>query len=219
MLALSRPADDPRTYQQEVISGVIGLFSRGYRKGVIEMPTGSGKTLTATWVIYELLRRAPGEYALFLVPTIELCRQTFDSLVRHFGQSQVGRVQAEYNIVGRHITVATKDTLKNPDRLSQLLQSQDQKKFCIVVCDEAHLSLSQTYRDLIPQVLAPYGLLLGPTATPYRADGQNLRQVYPDGLFASVDYLSLVAAGYLADVEVYDIPSTLDLSGIDLSRG
>jgi DNA repair protein RadD len=63
-----------RPHQEEAIHLLRASLGRGLRRVVIQMPTGGGKTLTASRVIEGAL--AKGNSAIFTVPMVSLIEQT-----------------------------------------------------------------------------------------------------------------------------------------------
>ncbi|WP_256686612.1 DEAD/DEAH box helicase family protein [Halococcus qingdaonensis] len=123
-------------------------------RGVLELPTGSGKTVIGIEAIEEL-----GTAALVVVPTIDLLEQWRRELETEFGVpiGQLGggeqRVEA--------LTVATYD--------SAYLRAEDiGDRFGLVVFDEVHHLGGAGYRDIARLLAAP--ARLGLTATFERPD-------------------------------------------------
>src|SRR5450755_2511796 len=200
-----------RPYQVEAIAASIAFYDRGKTRTVMGLPTGAGKT----WVAGEIFRQfLQGRgYGLFLVPRKDLVKQTYEEFTRYFfPPEQVGIIQGETVQLGRHITIASKSTLGQPHRLAQFLDAMGGCLCDCVIADESHLTITEQYRNIIETTLSPYGMLLGPSATTYRADGQSLQQVYTDGLCYVKQVWELVRDGYLADIDAYDVDTDIDPS-------
>ena len=86
----------------------------------------------------------------------------------------------------------------------------------VVIIDECHLAMAQTYRRIIGEVY-PDALVLGLTATPWRLDGKGLGNIF-DGLVVAARMPQLVKDGYLVDPIVY-APPPPDLSSVKIVRG
>jgi superfamily II DNA or RNA helicase len=145
---------EPRPYQVEAIEAWRGRRGRG----VVVLPTGSGKSHVAILAIDDRKRSA-----LVVAPTLDLVRQWFDLLTTTFG-GPVGVVGGGEHDV-RAITVTTYDSLYlHSDHLGA--------RFGLVVFDECHHLPSPAYALAASAFLAPYRL--GLTATPERTDGREL---------------------------------------------
>ncbi len=129
--------------------------------GVVEMPTGSGKTLLGALAI----ARA-GRPALVVVPTIELLGQWQRTLEAELG--------IEIGVIGgglkerRDVTVITYDS-------AAIMAEHLGARFGMLVFDEVHHLPSDAYRFAAEASIAPFRL--GLTATLARPDGKE-RLVY-----------------------------------------
>ncbi len=145
-----------RDYQEEAFRRWMN-----FKRGVIVMPTGAGKTHVALKAIEAL-----SVSTLIVVPTLDLVDQWKDKL------SDFGDYVGEYT--GRRkelkpITVTTYDSAYiNAETLGD--------KFLLLVCDEVHHLPSECYRQIAEMSIAPYRL--GLTAVYEREDG--LHSLLPD---------------------------------------
>ncbi|MFB6091365.1 MAG: DEAD/DEAH box helicase [Halobellus sp.] len=180
-LSLSH-AYDLRPYQREAIDA----WRASDERGVVELPTGAGKTVLAVDVIARL-----GVPTIVVVPTIDLLDQwkreletEFDIPVGQFGGGEQ---------IQEPITVSTYD--------SAYLRAEDVGgDFGLVVFDEVHHLGGEGYRDVARLLAAP--ARLGLTATFERPDGAHEvieDLVGPKVYEADVDEL---AGEHLADYEV-----------------
>lgn len=114
-----------RDYQKEALDLLCDVS-----RGIIQHPTGSGKTCTAMGIIEKLRVRT-----LYVVPNLLLFRQTYDKLVEVFGDRQVGRI-GEGIFDKRLINVATVATLwtsrLKPDIVGMLNETG------LLILDECH---------------------------------------------------------------------------------
>jgi len=142
-----------RGYQREALAA----WEAADRRGVLELPTGSGKTVIAIAAIEDVA--AP---TLVVVPTIDLLEQWRGELATEFdrpiGQLGGGEQRVE------DLTVATYD--------SAYLRADDVgDQFGLVVFDEVHHLGGEGYRDIARLLAAP--ARLGLTATFERPDGAH----------------------------------------------
>lgn len=193
-----------RDYQLEAKQAPIDFYMGGKRKSVLEMPTGSGKTIVAGGITQEFLPSY--SYGMMLVPTLDLVSQTYEKFTNYFfDEDRLGIIQGENNVLGRWFTIASKDTLDDDFRLQHYIQSIKYRKLDLLIVDECHLSITDQYRKIIDTLLSDYGMLVGLSATPNRADGQSLAKIYTDGLSYIKDIWELIRDEYLADIESYEI--------------
>ncbi len=180
---------DLHDYQRKVVGNVRGLIhsngTTGQRRGMISMPTGSGKTRVAVQAIVEAMREDGFKGGiLWVADRDELCeqaveawRQVWASEGTQATQLRISRMWAGQTqplpTGDMHVIVATIQTLaakisRQPDSYEFLAD------FKLLVFDEAHRSVAPT-STLVMQELGltrwrrshePF--LIGLTATPYR---------------------------------------------------
>ena len=187
-LSLSH-AYDLRPYQEAAVAAWRDAGDRG----VIELPTGAGKTVVAIDVIAE--RGVP---TLVVVPTIDLVEQWRRELETEFGVA-VGQFGGGEQ-TREPITVSTYDS-------AYLRAEEVGGEFGLAVFDEVHHLGGEGYRDAARLVAAP--ARLGLTATFERPDGAHdvvAELVGPKVYEAVVDDL---AGEHLADYEVRRIEVAL----------
>jgi superfamily II DNA or RNA helicase len=145
---------DPFPHQTEALE----TWWREKGRGVIVLPTGTGKTFVAVLAI-----QRTGRPSLVIAPTIDLLNQWYDELLLAFG-GPVGLVGGGYYDI-EPLTVTTYDSAYiHLDRWGN--------RFGLLVFDECHHLPGPTYATAAIGSIAPFRL--GLTATPERADGQEV---------------------------------------------
>ncbi|WP_340100394.1 DEAD/DEAH box helicase [Salinibaculum salinum] len=179
-----------REYQQDALdawqSGDGNAGSGPPERGVLELPTGSGKT-----VIGIAAMEALGVPTLVVVPTIDLLTQWREELTTEFdrpvGQLGGGEQRVE------DVTVATYDS-------AYLRAAELGDCFGLIVFDEVHHLGGEGYRDIARLLAAP--ARLGLTATFERPDGAH--EVVADLLGPLVHRIGVddLAGEHLADYDI-----------------
>ncbi|MBI3722743.1 DEAD/DEAH box helicase [bacterium] len=149
---LPAPAREPRSYQAEALAA----WKKASRRGVVVLPTGSGKTFLAVLAIRDAARSA-----LVCVPTIDLLHQWYSVLAASFPGTEIGALGAGQLVV-RDLTVATYDS-------AYLHLDRFGARFGLAIFDEAHHLPGATFSLAATLAIAPFRL--GLTATPERTDG------------------------------------------------
>lgn len=152
-------------------------------RGLVVLPTGTGKTFVAILAI----QRA-GRPALVCTPTIDLLHQWYSELTTYFGEP-IGLLGGGYYDM-QTITVAVYDSARN-------YLERWAHKFGLLVLDECHHLPGPANSNIALGAFAPWRI--GLTATPERADGQE--SVYP-ALIGPVLYrreIRELAGDFLAD--------------------
>ncbi len=148
---------EPFAHQSEALEA---WWQTGGR-GLVVLPTGTGKTFVAILAIQKA-----GRPALVVTPTIDLMQQWHGEMSSWFGVP-VGAVGGgEYDF--QPITVTTYDS-------AHIHLERWAHRYGLLVLDEVHHLPGPSYSNIALGALAPYRL--GLTATPERADGQEA--VYP----------------------------------------
>jgi len=142
-----------RDYQQDALDAWVD----SNRRGVLELPTGAGKTVIALAAIADT--ETP---TLIVVPTIDLLEQWQRELETEF-DAPIGRLGGGEQRVER-VTVSTYDS-------AYLRADELGDRFGLVVFDEVHHLGAEGYQDIARLMAAPDRL--GLTATFERPDGAH----------------------------------------------
>ena len=163
-----------RDYQIECIKALSAEVSRGQRKLLVEMATGTGKTRTAAAFIKRLFEAGVVTRVLFLVDRIALARQTEDAFTDHLRDypCHVLRPGRGFDRAKR-ITIATLQTMIAEYR------TLSPGYFDLVITDECHRSIYGKWSGVLRHF---DGIQLGLTATPCTAEADALPDP-EDGLF------------------------------------
>lgn len=155
-------------------------------RGVVVLPTGTGKTHVANLAIARAQRPT-----LVVTPTIDLMNQWYDELTVCF-DAEVGLLGGGYYEV-QPLTVTTYDSAyMNMERIGN--------KFGLIVYDECHHLPGPTYGLAATCAIAPYRL--GLTATPERADNAHQQMDYLVGPVVYRREITQLRGEYLADYSI-----------------
>lgn len=175
-----------RPYQNEAISLIRDGFSKGHKKIVLCLPTGSGKTV----VFSEMVRLAAekGTVTLVLTNRLELFTQTFKSLGKI--NVPVELISAKHKRTSELATVyvAMVETLVRRKHLDIKPQ--------LIIIDEAHI---QSFNRIIEQF--PEARIIGATATPV---GKHFHKYYTH-LVNNIDIPELVEQGFLMPCKAFQM--------------
>lgn len=199
------PAISLRPYQHEAASAAWDTLVAGQkRRTLLVLPTGCGKTI----VFAEVARRfrAHGR-VLVLAHREELIRQACDKVTRTAGLRCGVEMASETSAGGEDVVVATVQTLSRPGRLAGFAPDE----FALVVVDEAHHATAASYRAVLDYFAS--ARVLGVTATPDRADGTGLGEVFEHVAF-TYEIRDAIDDGYLVPIR----QRAVHVAGLDLSR-
>lgn len=163
---LSRFRDDikMRSYQIQALDAIAkGFDNEKRRKFLLEMATGTGKTLLCAALIRRFLETRNAERVLFIVDRIELAKQTmedFNVVLREYSPVIYKNARRTGELLGSSVVVATIQSLMVDRRYREEFTPF---YFDLVVNDEAHRSI---YGDAREVVQFFQGTRIGLTATP-----------------------------------------------------
>ena len=183
--SLASAEADPRIagryYQKEAVRAVCDSFDRGNRrKALLVMATGSGKTRTVIALCDLLLRRGWVKNILFLADRNSVVTQAKRSFVNLLPDLSVTNLCEEKDNTAACCVFSTYQTM-----MGCIDSARDQEgkvftcgHFDLVICDEAHRSIYNKYRDIFHWFDAP---LVGLTATPKDEIDKNTYEVFELG--------------------------------------
>lgn len=189
-----------RPYQIEAVESIINSFSE-HDKNLAVMPTGAGKTI----VFAEIANRLRPRKTLILAHREELIDQAVEKIGRVSGGVSIGIEKAERtaNLTDDIVVASVQSLLRRPDKFPM-------SHFGLVVCDEAHHALSESWQSVLDRFSNCW--VLGVTATPDRGDKRNLGE-YFDNIAYELGLFDLIKSGYLSNISVQSVPINLDLRG------
>ena len=210
-----------RPYQIVAREAVIAAHEARRRSGLVVLPTGTGKTYLASMLCEEMQART-GRRSLFVVHRSTLVHQTHEEFVAagldttmEMGGHDARHHDALFGESG--VVVASLQSLQG-----SRLASWPRDSFGLIVFDECHHSLAQSYRAIDDHFQDHF--LLGITATPDRADKRSLGSLYEVKAF---DYPIRRAihgdghgdpGGWLVPPLIRRVRVPIDLKGIRVSR-
>ena len=166
-----------RYYQEGAIKAACDAFARNRRKAPLVMATGSGKTRTVIALCDVLLQHGWVKNILFLADRNSLVTQAKRSFVNLLPNLSVTNLCEEKDNYTAHCVFSTYQTMYN---VIDSVQDEDGKLFTcghfdLVICDEAHRSVYNKYRDIFNYFDAP---LVGLTATPKDEIDKNTYEIF-----------------------------------------
>jgi len=167
-----------RYYQESAIKAVCDAFGcRNRRKALLVMATGSGKTRTVIALCDVLLQHGWVKNILFLADRNSLVTQAKRSFVNLLPDLSVTNLCEEKDNYSAHCVFSTYQTMMNC--IDSVKDEQGKLFTCghfdLVICDEAHRSIYNKYRDIFNYFDAP---LVGLTATPKDEIDKNTYSIF-----------------------------------------
>lgn len=205
-----------RTYQQEAIQRVAERFELGYRRALVVMATGTGKTRTIMALLDLFMRGNQARKILFLADRNSLVTQALNENLKIYLPNEPNGIIKTYNIdYSKRLYVGTLHTLNNCYRKFTA------GFFDLIILDECHRSIYNQFRSIVEYF---DGRIVGLTATPAEFLDRNTFQTFhcheniPTFLYT---YQQAVADGYLVNYSLYQARTSFQRDGIrgaDLSE-
>lgn len=181
-----------RVYQELATKAALKGLRARFKRALVVMATGLGKTLTAVFVT----KKFRPKKTLFLVHNNHILKHALDEfrlvfdektkMVTYNGMSKDGAKDAD-------IVFATWQTM------GRNLKKWKRNHFDLVIVDEAHHSEADTYRPVIDYFT---GAKLGMTATPDREDKRNIRNIFGNEVI-NITLEEAIARGWLPRIEYH----------------
>lgn len=191
-----------RYYQESAIKSVCNAFDeKNRRKALLVMATGSGKTRTVIALCDVLLKAGWVKNILFLADRNSLVTQAKRSFVNMLPNLSCTNLVEEKDNYNSHCVFSTYQTMIN---CIDIVKDGEGKLFTcghfdFVICDEAHRSIYNKYKDIFTYFDAP---LVGLTATPKDEIDKNTYEIFEleNGVPTyGYDLAQAVKDGYLVD--------------------
>lgn len=163
------PIDDKitdRYYQKEAIRAVCEQIQRGFRKHLLVMATGTGKTRTASSLTDVLSRGKQITNILFLADRTALVKQAKDDFKNYLPDMSLCNLCTNKDDRNARIVFSTYPTMLNA---IDDIKSKDGTRlftpahFDLIIIDESHRSIFKKYRVIFEYFDA---IMVGLTATP-----------------------------------------------------
>ena len=163
------PIDDKitdRYYQKEAIRAVCEQIGLGFRKHLLVMATGTGKTRTASSLTDVLSRGKHVTNVLFLADRTALVKQAKDDFKNYLPDMSLCNLCSNKDARSARIVFSTYPTMLNA--IDDMKAKGGQRMFTpahfdLIIIDESHRSIFKKYRAIFEYFDA---IMVGLTATP-----------------------------------------------------
>ena len=216
-----------RDYQMAAIKAVVHSAEQGFRKFLLVMATGTGKTRTVISLTDVFTRANYATNVLFLTDRIQLVKQAYSNYKEHLkSMSLCNMLDSQERLANKNarIVFSTYPTILNAidtDKTEDGERLYTPAHFDLIIIDEAHRSIFKKYRAIFDYFDS---YLVGLTATPREEverstfDFFELEHGNPTYNYS---YEEAVNSGYLVDYYPVENSTTFIDKGIhfdDLSE-
>ena len=197
----------PRPVQREALTALEQTRLEGFRRGLVVMATGLGKT----WLAAFDTARPQFPRVLFVAHREEILRQSLEVFRQVQPDADLGLYYGGAKQSGARIVFAGVQTLAGN------LDQFEPDRFDYIVIDEFHHAAARSYRPVIDHFQP--GFMLGLTATPNRMDSADLLALCSDNLVYECPLTEGIERGDLSPFRYFGIADDVDYAPIPWRGG
>ena len=211
-----------RDYQERAVTSAMDAMRLG-NSTLVVMATGLGKTIVFAEIIRRYMMTGTGRRALVLAHRAELIHQAAQKIGVVAGcdvEIEMGELRARESTLYRApVIVSSVQTQTAGRNGSMRMHKFNPKQFGIVIIDEAHHAVGDSYRKTLDHFKQGGCRVLGVTATPDRADESALGSVF-DSVAFEFGIREGIEAGWLVPIRQRLVSVTsLDYSSCRTTAG
>ena len=209
---------EPRYYQRIAVQRAVEAISRGQRRVLLVMATGTGKTFTVFQIMWRLWKAERVRRVLFLVDRNILADQTITNDFKPFG-SVMTKVRNRNVDKSYEVYLALYQAVTGNEEDSDIYKQFSPDFFDLIVIDECHRGSARedsAWREIL-DYFEP-AIQLGLTATPKETREVSTLTYFGDPIY-TYSLKEGIRDGFLAPYKVVRIDLDKDLQGWRPSAG
>lgn len=192
----------PRFAQIEALEELSKTYEEGYRKALVVMATGLGKTYLAAFFAKQFIR------VLFIAHREEILKQAEKSFKNVMPDLETGLYNGVEKDGEKAAVFASIYTLSRQKHMKRFSPND----FDLIIIDEFHHAAANTYQRVLEYFQPQF--LLGITATPDRNDNRDIYSICEGNLAYKIDFLQAIGHGWLSPFNYYGVYDETDYSQI-----
>ena len=203
---ISEAIIEPNYLQRNVLDALNYYREKGWKKGIVILPTGTGKTFLSAFDTLNVQGRI-----LFIVHRLDILTQSKEAFEKIYPNEKLGLLTGEEreNVSDSKVLFASKDTLRNPDVLNQFKPNE----FDYIIVDEVHHGQAPSYQ-IVLKYFEPNFFMLGLTATPDRMDRKDIFELFDYQKVFEYSLTDAIENGFLVPYTYYGLKDNIDYSNI-----
>lgn len=205
-MLIDLPVPKPRPLQNRAMAALDYYRGKGWKKAVVILPTGTGKTFLAAWDSQKVHGKI-----LFIVHRLEILKQAKETFSKIYPNEKIGLLTGEEKDSehSARIVFASKDSLCNPETLRTYINDE----FDYIIVDEVHHGQAVTYKRVL-QYFNPKFFMLGLTATPDRTDRKDILELFDYQKAFEYTLTEAIDDGFLVPYSYYGLTDNIDYNNI-----
>lgn len=192
-----------REHQEEALASLAKMREEGKTIALVQGATGSGKS-----AIGVLDAKQIGKRVLFLAHTKELVEQGAKNFESLWEGVSVGRFYEDFHDTDTFIVCGSVQSII---RNFELFNPDD---FDYLIIDECHHASAKSYKKILTYFRPKF--TLGLTATPERADGEDLLEIF-ENVAHKLDIKEAVEMGVLCPVRCVRVKTNINMSDVRIN--
>jgi type I restriction enzyme R subunit len=208
----------PRYYQLTAINRTIEAISKGQKRVLLVMATGTGKTFTSFQIIWRLWKSGARKRVLFLADRNILVDQTRTNDFKPFG-SAMTKIQHRNPDKSYEIYLALYQAITGPLEAQKIYKQFSPEFFDLIVVDECHRGSAEedsAWREILEYF--SNATQIGMTATPKETRYVSNIDYFGDPVF-TYSLKQGIEDGFLAPYKVIRIDIDKDVTGWRPEKG
>lgn len=188
--------------QIDTLKALTQTHELGQRAGLVVLPPGSGKTRIAA----QDSKSINATSVLYVAHTHEILDVAISEFEAVFGKENVTHHSKTSLAKLNRVNITTIQLIR------RYLNEISQNDFDYVVIDEFHHAAAKSYRQLIEKTSPKF--LLGLTATPFRGDRQDIRELCENNTIVNYELRMGIETGVLSPYHYFGCFDNIDYSKI-----
>ncbi|MGG7055585.1 DUF3427 domain-containing protein [Nitrosomonas sp. ANs5] len=189
------PPPEPHEVQQQALAALAETRKQGYRRGLVVLATGLGKTWLSAFDALQLQARR----ILFVAHREEILHQAAQTFLRIKPDSRVGYYMGQQRDTQVDVLCASVQTLGKDVHLERF----SPQHFDYIIIDEFHHAAAPTYYRLLNYFTPQF--MLGLTATPDRTDRSDILSLCDDNMAFEYPLFEGIRGEFLVPFHYYGI--------------
>lgn len=203
---------EPRYYQTDAINRTIEAVSKGQKRILLVMATGTGKTYTTFQIIWRLWKARRAKRILFLVDRNILADQTLVNDFKPFG-SVMTKIKNRKIDPSYEIQLGLYQAITGPAEEDKIFKNVSRDFFDLIIIDECHRGSAEedaSWREILDYFSG--AIQIGMTATPKETKYASNITYFGDPVY-TYSLKQGIEDGFLAPYKVVKIDIDKDIKG------
>ncbi len=208
----------PRYFQQIAINRTVEAITKGQKRVLLVMATGTGKTYTAFQIIWRLWKSKTKKRILFLVDRNILANQTMMNDFRHFGDKMT-KIENRTVDKAYEIYLALYQGITGLEEEKNIFKQFSPDFFDLIIIDECHRGSARdnsTWREVLEYY--KNATQIGLTATPKETKDISTQTYFGEPIY-TYSLRQGIDDGFLAPYKVIRITIDRDVEGYRPQEG